>query len=618
MSGLISAAARRVRVPGSGASLADWWFGALGDGADPTGAASARAVLVAEDAACVAAGRPLHIPPGIYLVDVNTTFSAPVIMSPGARLKVTDAAVYVKFAGGFESGLYYCLDVAGPTQFLKTDAIYPEWFGAMGTTGADDTVALTRAFKACRAGTNAATPVPDSSYGCTTVRLQSSGYYRHNDVPVYCGTTIEGEWAGSLAGGALVQVDYTKPGLRFVPKNYSLAGVVINDGNGQNTIRHVKFYSEVAASGSEGKPPCYFMSPAQATAYLGIAGDTTGAVGHIDTQFHGCWFLATNTAIMADDGMLWVHLRGNTFDVCRRAVQHTGQAKGMVRSYGNVYYACTWGALDNTSSEATTGVKWESIGDEFKAGNTQNANASYRRALNYNPGAYVAGTFVRVKGSHFLRTDLSGSRFGGPVFVKNCEAVDIDCRMVDPDCNNNQKAIAIQDNVRHLSIRGDIVTSDLASYVNARMVSITQAAQTLSDCHLAVNITNMNATAVATAVHSDYALTGVDLSGTVVNGAFTVRADPLITRPYGWVCTGGKVYDPPSIAAAGQASTTVTVTGARLGDDASVVFSASLGGLIASAYVSASDTVTVVLFNPTGSAIDLASGTISASTQRRA
>lgn len=77
---------------------------------------------------------------------------------------------------------------------------------------------------------------------------------------------------------------------------------------------------------------------------------------------------------------------------------------------------------------------------------------------------------------------------------------------------------------------------------------------------------------------------------------------------------GFSVYDPPSIAAAASTTTTVTVTGATLGDFAEASFSLALGGLTISAAVTATNTVTVTLFNPTAGAIDLASGVLRART----
>ena len=56
----------------------------------------------------------------------------------------------------------------------------------------------------------------------------------------------------------------------------------------------------------------------------------------------------------------------------------------------------------------------------------------------------------------------------------------------------------------------------------------------------------------------------------------------------------------------------VTVTGAAVGDFAECSFGVSLAGMIASAYVSAADTVTVVLFNATTGTVDLASTTLRA------
>ena len=69
-------------------------------------------------------------------------------------------------------------------------------------------------------------------------------------------------------------------------------------------------------------------------------------------------------------------------------------------------------------------------------------------------------------------------------------------------------------------------------------------------------------------------------------------------------------YDPPSIAAGATASTTVTLTGAVMGDIVVASINRSLAGMDMWAYVSATDTVTVVFKNETASAIDLASLTI--------
>ena len=84
----------------------------------------------------------------------------------------------------------------------------------------------------------------------------------------------------------------------------------------------------------------------------------------------------------------------------------------------------------------------------------------------------------------------------------------------------------------------------------------------------------------------------------------------------GWVVEGIRYlqgtssYTLGSLKSLTATSTTVTVTGAALGDLVTTSHSLSLGGLICTSYVSASNTVTVVMFNPTGSPISVAAGTL--------
>ena len=81
---------------------------------------------------------------------------------------------------------------------------------------------------------------------------------------------------------------------------------------------------------------------------------------------------------------------------------------------------------------------------------------------------------------------------------------------------------------------------------------------------------------------------------------------------------GQKTYDAPSIAAGAQTSTTVTVTGASVGDFVTAVaLGVSPAGLTKTSEVTAADTVTVWLDNNTAGAIDLASTTLSVKVERR-
>jgi len=71
-------------------------------------------------------------------------------------------------------------------------------------------------------------------------------------------------------------------------------------------------------------------------------------------------------------------------------------------------------------------------------------------------------------------------------------------------------------------------------------------------------------------------------------------------------------FNVPAVAAGASTTTTVTVTGARIGDAARAAFSIDTAGLVLFARVSSDNTVTVAFFNPTGASIDIGGGIITA------
>lgn len=75
--------------------------------------------------------------------------------------------------------------------------------------------------------------------------------------------------------------------------------------------------------------------------------------------------------------------------------------------------------------------------------------------------------------------------------------------------------------------------------------------------------------------------------------------------------TATKTWDPPSLSNGSQTSTTVTVTGAAVGDPAIAGLSSiNAAGWFLSANVTSANTVTVTLMNHTGGTVDLGSGTL--------
>lgn len=107
---------------------------------------------------------------------------------------------------------------------------------------------------------------------------------------------------------------------------------------------------------------------------------------------------------------------------------------------------------------------------------------------------------------------------------------------------------------------------------------------------------------------ADASLAGiVDIDVLSVGNGLTVGSGGVAVQKILWATA---TLDFPSIAAGGQQELTVTVTGAAVGDVVCLGLPAApAAGIDFTAYVSAANTAKVRAVNPTGSAVDPASGT---------
>lgn len=80
--------------------------------------------------------------------------------------------------------------------------------------------------------------------------------------------------------------------------------------------------------------------------------------------------------------------------------------------------------------------------------------------------------------------------------------------------------------------------------------------------------------------------------------------------------SGSVIYDPGNLVDGDGVTTTLTVTGAALGDYAQATFSLDVQGITVTSWVSAANTVSVRLQNETGGAIDLGSGILRAAVRK--
>lgn len=90
---------------------------------------------------------------------------------------------------------------------------------------------------------------------------------------------------------------------------------------------------------------------------------------------------------------------------------------------------------------------------------------------------------------------------------------------------------------------------------------------------------------------------------------FNEVQDMTLTSESVWL-TGSATFDPGNLADGAGETTTVTVTGAALGDFAQASFSLTTSGITITAWVSAANTVSVRFQNETGGALDIGSGTL--------
>ena len=77
------------------------------------------------------------------------------------------------------------------------------------------------------------------------------------------------------------------------------------------------------------------------------------------------------------------------------------------------------------------------------------------------------------------------------------------------------------------------------------------------------------------------------------------------------ILSGSVTWDAASIADGNEEAKELTVVGAELGDFVLSSLSADISGLVFDAQVTAADTVTAILANNTGGAVDLGSCTLS-------
>lgn len=116
-------------------------FGAVGDGVTN----DTTALINSNQADSI------YVPPGVYLVNSNVTFTKPVIFMSGAILNIS-SGVTVAFNKGITAGTYRIFQINGSAEvtfdWTHQTTGYPEWWGAVPNGSTDCFAAITACIKA--------------------------------------------------------------------------------------------------------------------------------------------------------------------------------------------------------------------------------------------------------------------------------------------------------------------------------------------------------------------------------------------------------------------------------------------------------------------------------------
>jgi hypothetical protein len=216
----------------------------------------------------------------------------------------------------------------------------------------------------------------------------------------------------------------------------------------------------------------------------------------------------------------------------------------------------------------------------------------------------VRGNVCRSPGANSIAATIApgiviqGNNCAGSIRVEDCDEALI-------GNNRSECTTAININIVGSTVRALIAGNQIKNS-GAGLKGIQVSAGTPN--YVTGNVINMTGGSSPVAV-----ITGASSAGThysrnkILAGSENYQTTDLIE------VSGSKTFDWPSIADGAMSSTTVTVAKAQIGMLVRVSMSVAVpAGAILSGQVTGTDTVTVTLFNKTGGALDLASGTLKA------
>ena len=613
-------------------------FGAVGDGVTDDAAAIMSAAAGAE------AGW-VRFPVGTYKISSSFSLNN-VFLEPGARLSV-DAAQSLTVDGVvFADRDDHIFQGAGTYVLPLQTPVYPEWFGAVRDGATDDSAAITAAHTAANGRvvfqpgvyriTSAVTvngptflrgAVIEVNTGITltvgdeikadryTQIFQGAGDYLIADQrPVYP------EWWGAVPDNVTDSRDAIQKALESMPANvhvhFSEGNYVLNtgvireapgimftgEGIDQTKIRSnnatavdVTLVSDINITVKD----MQFTPLVTKTAGTGLYLSATdpGGFGNrhrlenvsFANQWRACLMDQSNVAVVENCNF------AASINVGLEIDHVTDPDSGEITIHG-----CVFGQ-DGTNAIALLGRGYGG----YKINNNKFQGGD--RHIDFLLPDGIGTGVVVIDGNSIEKSNLSGIRLG--IDGGYTTGTLVETIISDNEFNNHSgDAITIVDT--GMSTWTDVLICN--NVIRCPFGGTGIRVNGGENVVLQDNILSTDAGATAGITIAATAISGRDINNTfrgnfiddVINGASSVFIPDTVEL------RAGTTYDPPSIAAGATVSTTVAVTGALTTDTVRWAFSTMVAGLVATAWVSAANTVTFQLYNSTGGAIDPANGNL--------
>ena len=575
----------------------------------------------------------------------------------------------------FEAGIYQAFNGNGTVSFGAgaVEKVYPEWFGVTADGTTDDTAAFQRFITSIP--TDGIARMPNGTIilfnitGVSDMKIignKESSILKHKaaatDHMLECsgdvefdGVQIDGNKANQTGQYAAIFFS----GTRFTANNCIFTGTVgdsiylyacLKANITYNEFLDLDEHSGTAAHHAFG----IYMPAAASDVYLNIHGNKFINSAPVDNTKAPCGIFLSGSE---GSGVIQATITDNYFN--HFGTDHATSARGCIDIYrsadrciitGNRFENFHYTPIKCSDSNelVITSNIIKTPGHDFASasivvqGKSQDAAESHDMIISNNIIDNKYGTAISVTVAAGATTDrriiigndiLACSR--GIYLYRMAEGAIVQGNMIDATYCATY-TIEITTSSGEFNISGNVIRNLLAGIGIWARTSVTTA-------NFIINGNSIQSDGTAT-----YHLSIQDAASCVCNGNRMVGDDPpvdfanvtpltlvgnqsdnlspsfgagLTTKiNYGnsWdFLQASDTWDPGNIGVGAMEAKAVTVTGAALGDYATASFSLDLADLVLDAKVTAANTVTCVLSNNTGGAVDLASGTIYVKVNRR-